>query len=111
MLDENAFVTVFGLERNILHAEEVLKRLAPSQRQIAIDTFRHVMKSGESQVFRCCLVSPLERVHFVEFYVEKKNSQTLVGTLTPLLTIESCMQVAEVFYSLFENPHHGVLIR
>ncbi|ELI0348619.1 EAL domain-containing protein [Vibrio vulnificus] len=108
--DENAFVTVFGLGRNILHAEEVLKRLTPSQRQIAIDTFRHVMKSGESQVFRCCIISPLERVHFVEFYVEKKNSQTLVGTLTPLLTIESCMQVAEVFYSLFENPHHGVLI-
>lgn len=108
--EESAAYALFGVEIFPITTKQLIQWLPISQRKKAIDAFRQVLTTGVSQRYQCALVTPLNIVTFVEFDIERQEENQLAGTVTPLLLLRDADEVAELFYRLFENDHHGILV-
>jgi len=87
-----------------------LELLPISQRAQVKQAFRAVLETGNGTRISCCLLAADILFAYVDIAVEKVNDYALEGTLSPRLIISNKHQLTEVFYFLFENHHHGILV-
>lgn len=100
----------FGFDSSPVPLSRLIQSVAAEQKKPVIETFKQVLASGKEQFLRCPILLPNHAFSLVELFVEKISAHELQGTLTPLFTVTSQEEVAQVLYSVFENAHHGIVV-
>lgn len=108
--EPEAMSSLFGSSDPSIPAKELLKLLPPSQRDKARKVFQAAISTHKARYFHCCVMTPNSLFSYVEFRITAKSQSLLKGTVLPCLVIASDIVAAELFYSVFENPHHGMLV-
>ncbi|MEZ8194713.1 EAL domain-containing protein [Vibrio cortegadensis] len=108
--DYNALASLLDLEVPIVTITDFMQYITQEQRKELELVFLQAIKSGERQHFSCCFVPNQSILAYVEFYFELTQPRQIEGTVRPVMLVSSKHQIANVFRSLFENSHHGVLI-
>ena len=108
--DDEAKSLLVGDPSNSLTAKALFDLLPKSQRKVVKNAFQAALDSGERTYTHCCLLNSVSLFVYVEIVIERVSAYELKGTLSPCLNIASRHEVAEIFYSIFENSHHGVIV-
>lgn len=108
--DKELKILLFGDEQHEVSAGLLFDLLPKSQRAQIKQAFKSVLESGNSQRVSCCLLAPGILFAYVEIKIDRVSPHQLSGTLSPSLIINDKHQLTEVFYFLFENHHHGILV-
>ncbi|NRB67256.1 MAG: EAL domain-containing protein [Vibrio sp.] len=108
--EPEAMKQLFGCQKLTISAKELLKLLPTTQRRMVRTMFKSALASDKTHSFHCCLLTPNSLFTYVEFTIEAESEFLLKGAVTPCLVIPSRMAAADIFYSVFENKHHGVLV-
>ena len=108
--DDEAKSLLVGDPSNSLTAKALFDLLPKSQRKVVKNAFQAALDSGERTYTHCCLLNSVSLFVYVEIVIERVSAYELKGTLSPCLNIASRHEAAEVFYSVFENPHHGIIV-
>ena len=102
--------SLFGCTQPSIAAKELLKLLPQAQRGKARAVFQAAIASHQTRYFHCCVMTPNSLFSYVEFRITAESQSLLKGTVLPCLVIPSDVVAAELFYSMFENQHHGILV-
>ncbi|RSD32120.1 EAL domain-containing protein [Vibrio pectenicida] len=108
--DPEAMSSLFGYSQSSIAAKKLLKLLPKAQRCKARAVFKSVIASHKPRYFHCCVMTPNSLFSYVEFRITAESQSLLKGTVLPCLVIPSGVVAAELFYSMFENQHHGMLV-
>ncbi|CAM3742600.1 EAL domain-containing protein [Vibrio aquimaris] len=108
--EPQAMKSLFGYSQPTISAKELLKRLPPAQRNKAREVLRAAISTHRVRYFHCCIMTPDSLFSYVEFKITVEEHSLLKGTLLPCLVIPSDIVAAEIFYAMFENFHHGMLV-
>ncbi|WP_076584909.1 EAL domain-containing protein [Vibrio ostreicida] len=108
--DKELMEQLFGEASTTISAKYLLRLVPSSQRRMVHRTFKQVLTSEHPKTFHCCLMTPTSLFTFVEFTISQRSETALMGTIAPCLVVPSQMAAADIFYSVFENRHHGVLV-
>lgn len=108
--DSEAMRFLLGIEAPAMPARQLLELLPHRQQKEAIERLKQVLTTGSAQRYHCTLSTPRCTFVFAEFLIEKVSDSKLCGTITPLLLTRENSQLGELFYQLFENAHHGILV-
>lgn len=100
----------FGETFSVIPSSKLIDLIPKKQRLRVKSIFHEVLSAGEERYFHCCFLSPKCVFIYVEVNVYRTGEHELKGTLSPCLSVSSAHEAAEIFYSVFENPHHGILI-
>ncbi|MEL7290647.1 MAG: EAL domain-containing protein [Pseudomonadota bacterium] len=93
-----------------LSAKTFFDLLPKSQRTVIKKAFQSVLDSGQSKYTHCCLLAKTSLFIYSDIYIERVSSYELKGTISPCLNISNKNDIAEIFYSVFENAHHGIVV-
>ncbi len=93
-----------------LTAKALFELLPKSQTKVVKQAFQSALNSGERTYTHCCLLSATSLFIYVEIVIDRVSAFELRGTISPCLNIGSRQEAAEVFYSVFENAHHGIVV-
>ncbi|RTZ16584.1 EAL domain-containing protein [Vibrio aquaticus] len=94
----------------VIKASSLLELIQPNKREQIKRAFQIALDSGETQSIQCCLHTPNTLLVYAHITISKCNEHQLYGTLLPLIQIEDTHDLANIFSSVFDNPHHGILI-
>ncbi|USD33534.1 MULTISPECIES: EAL domain-containing protein [Vibrio] len=108
--EPEAMKQLFGCDKLTISAKELLKLLPTAQRRMARTMFKTALTSNKAHSFPCCLLTPNSLFTYVEFIIKAESEFLLKGVVAPCLVISSRMVAADIFYSVFENRHHGVVV-
>lgn len=108
--EPEAMKRLFDCHKPTISAKELLKLLPTTQRRMARTMFKSALASDKTHSFHCCLLTPNSLFTYVEFIIQAESEFVLKGVVAPCLVIPSRMVAADIFYSVFENRHHGVLV-
>ncbi|MDT0605197.1 EAL domain-containing protein [Thalassotalea castellviae] len=108
--DQHAFRSVFQYSQPIVTVSELMTLLTYEMREKAKQVFRSVLTTGKSQHFTCCLMFSSEEFVYVVFTLNLAKANVVKGTMQPLMKFANHMEIANIFQSLFENEHHGILL-
>ncbi|MDC5807079.1 EAL domain-containing protein [Vibrio europaeus] len=108
--DDEAKCLLVGEPSSSLTAKALFDLLPKSQRKVVKNAFQAALDSGERTYTHCCLLNSVSLFVYVEIVIERVSAFELKGTISPCLNIASRHEAAEVFYSVFENPHHGIIV-
>lgn len=108
--DSEVSMMLFGRQDEGLSAKSFFELLPNTQRSVIKRVFQTVLESDKPQYTHCCLMAKTALFFYVDLYIERVSSHELKGTLSPCLNISSSHEMAEIFYSVFENDHHGIVV-
>lgn len=108
--DDEAKCLLVGEPSSSLTAKALFDLLPKSQRKVVKNAFQAALDSGERTYTHCCLLNSVSLFVYVEIVIDRVSAFELKGTISPCLNIASRHEAAEVFYSVFENPHHGIIV-
>jgi len=109
-LDDEAKALLLGDASKQLSAKSLFDLLPKSQRPVVKEAFQSALSSGLRTYTHCCLMNDGNLFAYAEIVIDRVSAQELKGTLSPCLNISSKHEAAEIFYSVFENAHHGVIV-
>lgn len=89
---------------------DVLRLITKQCRKQLKSLTEEVVRTGEARYISCCVFPNEKILSYVEIYIEMIDTNILQGTLRPMFSVPSREEVANIFGSLFENPHHGIVI-
>lgn len=88
-----------------------LFRLLPKPQQVIVkEAFQTAISSQERTYAHCCLFTEPHLFAYVEIAIDSISAHELRGTLSPCLILPTEHEAADLFYALFENAHHGILV-
>ena len=108
--DPEVSMMLFGTQDKGLRAKSFFDLLPKTQRNVIKHAFQTVLDSDKPQYTQCCLIAKTDLFLYVDLYIERVSGHELKGTLSPCLNISSSHEMAEIFYSVFENDHHGIIV-
>lgn len=108
--DRAAQNLLFGETFSVLTTKKLISLIPKTQRNSVKRVIDEVLYSGEERYFHCCLLSPRQLFTYVEVNVYRSEMHKLKGTLSPCLNVSSASEAAQIFYSVFANQHHGVVV-
>lgn len=108
--DSEAKTLLVGDSNRVLSARTLFQLLPKSQRLVVKQAFHNAINSNERTYAHCCLFTNQHLFTYVEIAIDCIGPYELQGTLSPCLTIPSQHEAAQVFYSVFENSHHGIVV-
>ncbi|MEF1172174.1 PAS domain S-box protein [Vibrio sinaloensis] len=108
--DNEGQTLMFGEVYSTFSATRLIRLVPPGQRDRVKRAFQTALTTGEDCYLHCCLVTPTSLFTFVEIYMYKADEHHLKGTISPCLVISNAQEASEIFYGIFENQHHGVVV-
>jgi len=108
--DSDTVRELIHLTRPLDNFGNLLKMMSGQCRKKFKAITEEVVKTGEGKFISCCLFPNEQELTYVEIYIELLNPRTFQGTLRPILTFPSRVEIANVFSAMFDNPHHGIII-
>lgn len=108
--DEQGQQLLFGEVYDSLPISKLLRLVPVLQRDKVKQAFQRALASNQEQYLHCCLMAPDNLFIYVELYICRSDEYHLQGTISPCLIVPDAQQAAEIFYSVFENQHHGVVV-
>ncbi|WP_394144262.1 EAL domain-containing protein [Vibrio atypicus] len=108
--DEQGQMFIFGQVLQSLSVTKLLRLVPAQQRAKVKEVFQKVLLSGGDEFLHCCLLTPNSLFIYVELSISRIDEHHLKGTISPCLIVPSAHEAAEIFYSVFENKHHGVVV-
>lgn len=108
--DEEGQQLLFGEVYDRLPVSKLLRLVPTQQRNKVKQAFKRALSRHQEQYLHCCLLVPDSLFIYVELYIYRSDEHQLTGTISPCLVIPDAQQAAEIFFSVFENRHHGVVV-
>jgi len=108
--DDEARTLLIGDSESDLSARTLFQLLPKSQRLIVKQAFQSAINTNQRTYAHCCLFTSQHLFTYVEIAIDRISAHELKGTLSPCLTLPAKDDAAELFYSLFENAHHGIIV-
>ncbi|MBU2892652.1 EAL domain-containing protein [Colwellia sp. D2M02] len=108
--DQGIFNSLFQFNQPIHTVADLMALITYEKREKAQQVFREVLITNSPQNFTCCLMLSNEEFVYVEFNLNLSKNNIITGTMQPLMMFANHMEIANIFQSLFENDHHGILI-
>ncbi len=69
-----------------------------------------VYKLNQPQNVHCCIKNGADDLVFCDIFIEKFGDDIVQGHVKPLICLPKSQSLAELFETLFENEHHGIVI-
>ncbi|WP_052772134.1 EAL domain-containing protein [Vibrio mexicanus] len=69
-----------------------------------------VYKQNQPQNVHCCIKNGDDDLVFCDIFIEKFGHDIVQGHVKPLILIPKSQSLAELFETLFENDHHGIVL-
>ena len=108
--DQKTFRSVFQYDQLLFTVSDLMRLLTYEMRVKAKQVFRQVLTTGKSQHFTCCLMLSSEKFVYADFTLNLAKPNVVKGTMQPLMNFANHTEIANIFQSLFENDHHGILL-
>tara|TARA_Y100001960_G_C14764299_1_gene875970 strand:- start:30 stop:2489 length:2460 start_codon:yes stop_codon:yes gene_type:complete len=108
--DEEGKKLLFGDVLDNISIKKLIQLVPLQQRETIKHSFQQVLRDGEDRFLQCTLLTPQHLFVYVELAIYRVDEMHLKGTLSPCFIVPSAHEAAEIFYSVFENSHHGVLV-
>lgn len=108
--DDEAKILLVGDASKTITAKVLFELLPHSQRKVVKEAFQTALYTGERNYTHCCLLNAVNLFVYVEIVIDKVSAHELKGTISPCLNLASKQHAAEIFYAVFENSHHGVIV-
>lgn len=107
----NADLSALMQEQEIQTSRDLLALFSDKERRKLVRAFQHAAECETTQSVFCTLSTPISNtLIFSEWIIEKKSENTLGGTVLPIVVLPSFGGMADIFTSIFDNQHHGVVV-
>ncbi|MBA5763062.1 EAL domain-containing protein [Vibrio sp. 404] len=100
----------FAQSFDSLPVNEFLKLVPRQQKKTIKAAFRKALVSDQEVYCHCCLLIPNALFAYVELSISRHGDQQLKGSVSPCMIVPGATEAAELFYSIFENQHQGIVV-
>lgn len=108
--DSQAKAMLVGSSGDVLTAKTLFQLLPNPQRVLIKQAFQTAINTKQRTFAHCCILDDKNLFTYVDIAIDSIGPHELRGTLSPCLSLPSEYEAADLFYSLFENAHHGIVV-
>ncbi|NAW61355.1 EAL domain-containing protein [Vibrio sp. V31_P5A7T61] len=108
--DQRVINDLLDTQHSFTHIKDFLRHMTPNKAAEMKRCFKFVIETGAIHYFSCSLVIPNQALTYVEFCIERASADSLKGSITPLIQLDSLKELAHLFEGVFDNPHHGLIL-
>lgn len=109
VFDEDSIYVLLGIDRTIKNVN-LFSFMSGTQGRLVRDVIKQVLKSGKTERLGVTIASKLHLIFQAQLVISRTESNSIGGMLQPLLVVSTRKDFSDIFQSLFDNPHHGILI-
>ncbi|WP_237361503.1 sensor domain-containing phosphodiesterase [Vibrio marisflavi] len=109
IFDQDDIYVLLGIDRTIKNVN-LLSFMSSAQGRMVRDVIKNVLSSGETERLGVTIASKLHLVFQAQLTIFRKETNVISGTIKPLLVVSTRKDFSDIFQSLFNNFHHGILV-